>query len=88
MEREDLLKKRQEIESEIKRLERSNMHSQLVNSLSILAEINNQITNAQESLNIIWKRTQQIEEEIKSIIVKYCEPSHHQKSLLEQNPFP
>ena len=86
--KEELLRKKEQIESEIKRVERSNMYSQLTNSLAMLNEISQEISIMQNAINKIWKRTKQTEEEVKSIIAKYCEPSHHQKSLLEGNPFP
>jgi archaellum component FlaC len=87
-EREELLRRKDEIEKEIKNVERSNMHSQLSSALNNLGEISQEVAIAQDSLNGIWRRVEKIEEEVKSIILKYCEPSHHQQNLLKQSPSP
>ena len=84
---EELFRQKEAIEREIKRAERSNMHSQLIGALGRITQINEQVAIAQRAINDIWKQAQHIEEEIKSIVMKYCSLSaENEKRLRREHP--
>lgn len=58
------------IDEQILRLEKKQIKNDLAETLLKIKDISNAIIPLQQSLNIIWKRTQQIEEEINKAIDK------------------
>ena len=61
----DLIQQKEIIENRIKRFERRHVDEKIKDSLGKLGEVNDAISDMQLSLNLIWKRTKQIEEELK-----------------------
>lgn len=72
--RENLLEQRKRIEGKIKRFERKDIDDKIINSLRNLGDVIDAISDMQYALNIIWKRTQQINEELKEALAM---PSSH-----------
>ena len=66
--RENLLEQRKRIEGKIKRFERKDIDGKIINSLRKLGDVIEAISDMQYALNIIWKRTQQINEELKEAL--------------------
>lgn len=63
----ELLEQKNTLERRIKRLEDKEVRDKLEESLSKIRDISESLIPLQESLNIIWKRTHQLEESIKSL---------------------
>ena len=68
LDKENLLEQRRRIEGKIKRYERKDIDEKIVNSLRNLGDVIDSISDMQYALNIIWKRTQQISEELKEAL--------------------
>ncbi|NCN99367.1 hypothetical protein COU62_01875 [Candidatus Pacearchaeota archaeon CG10_big_fil_rev_8_21_14_0_10_35_219] len=66
--RDELVKQRQSLKRRIKRLDDQENRNQLMESLRKIHDISASLIPLQESLNLVWKRTQQIEEEIKEVL--------------------
>jgi archaellum component FlaC len=63
-----LNRERERIEEEIRKVERREMNKKLADSMKKLDEITRSLATLQESLNAIWKRTEQLKEDIKSLM--------------------
>ena len=68
MEKEYLINEKIRIEEEIKKAEKKELNKNLLDVLSKLEEIEQCISNLQSNINHIWKRTEQLKEEISSLI--------------------
>ena len=66
--RRELVLQKQRIEEGIKRFDRKNIDEKIVESLRKLRDINDSVSDLQNALNIVWKRTKQIEEELKEAL--------------------
>ncbi|OIO80819.1 hypothetical protein AUJ84_02435 [Candidatus Pacearchaeota archaeon CG1_02_32_132] len=66
--REQLVEQKSHLENRIKRLDDHQNREKLLDSLGKIQDISESLIPLQESLNIVWKRTQQIEEEIKEVV--------------------
>lgn len=66
--KEQLIEQKLHLENRIKRLDDHQNREKLLDSLGKIHDISESLIPLQESLNIVWKRTQQIEEEIKEVI--------------------
>jgi len=73
--RENLLEQRKRIEGKIKRFERKDIDDKTINSLRKLGDVIEAISDMQYALNIIWKRTQQINKELKEASAMPSSPS-------------
>ncbi len=69
--KEDLEEQRDFIEGKIRRIESKDKRDRLVNTLGQLQDISTALIPLQQSLNVIWKRTQQMETEIKKLIEEH-----------------
>ena len=76
LDKENLLGQRKRIEERIKRFERKDIDGKIINSLKKLGDVIDAISDMQYALNIIWKRTQQIEEELKQALIMPQSSSH------------
>lgn len=68
MDAEQLKKERERLDEEISRILRRDLNRGLFESMKKLEEITYALSNLQENLNHIWKRTEQLKEEIKGLI--------------------
>lgn len=69
--REDLERQKSLIEDRIDRIDKKEVSDQLVGALSKIKDVSTALIPIQQSLNLIWKRTQQIEEDLKRLISKH-----------------
>lgn len=65
---DELIAQKDRTEERIRRVERNHMDDRLTNVMGKLRDVNDSIGDIQNSLNIVWKRTKQIEEEIKEVL--------------------
>ncbi len=63
-----LIEQKNSLEARIKALEDKENRDLLMGSLQKLNDISESLIPLQESLNIVWKRTQQMDEEMKEVI--------------------
>ena len=63
--RKELVLQKQRIEENIKRFDRKSIDGKIADSLRKLRDISDSVSDLQNAVNIIWKRTKQIEEELK-----------------------
>jgi len=73
--KESLLEQKKRIEGKIKRFERKDIDDKIITSLRNLGDVMDAISDMQYALNIIWKRTQQIDEELKKALAMPSSPS-------------
>lgn len=66
--KQDLLQQKDHIESQIKILERKQQDGKLKDVMIKMQDISHSLTNMQNNLNMIWKRTQQVQEEVNSLL--------------------
>ena len=64
----DLLTQKQIIEERIKRLDKKNIDDKVINSLRKLQDVSDSVSDMQNSLNLAWKRIQQIEQELREAL--------------------
>jgi len=74
--RSELLEQKRRVEEKIRRAERKEIDDRIVDSLRKIQDINNAVADLQYSLNTIWKRSKQVEEELNEIIAMPSIPSH------------
>lgn len=67
----DLIEQRNTLERRIKRLDDKETRDKLQDSLEKIKDISESLIPLQESLNIIWKRTHQVEESIKDLVEQH-----------------
>lgn len=63
--KQELLEQKSRIEEKIRRLGKQDVNEKITTSLIKIHEINESLSDLQNSLNTVWKRTQQIEEELR-----------------------
>lgn len=63
--REELLHQKSRIDDKLIKLERQRSNDKIVDALRKLHELNDSISDMQNALNSVWKRLQQIEEDLK-----------------------
>ena len=63
-----LIQQKDRVEERIRRVEHNHMQDRLGKSMAHLRDISDSISDLQNSLNSVWKRTKQIEEEIKQVL--------------------
>jgi flagellar hook-basal body complex protein FliE len=66
--KKDLLHQKSHVEHQIKMLERKQQDDKLKDVMIRMQEINYSITLIQNNLNIVWKRAQQVQEEINEVL--------------------
>ncbi len=64
----DLIAQKLNVEEEIRLLERREIERALMETLPKLHDLNHSLTAIQNNLNIVWKRTQQIQSEVQHIL--------------------
>jgi len=69
--REQLVEQKNSIEKRIKSLEKKGTKDKLSHCLNQVLDISDSLIPLQESLNIVWKRTHQLEEELKHLMEKH-----------------
>jgi len=74
--REELAEQKQRVEEKIKRAERKHIDDKILDSLRKLDDITDAVSNLQNSINLVWKRTKQVEEELKEALVIPSSLSH------------
>jgi len=62
------------IDRKIKRYERKEIDIHVFNSLRNVLDIKDAVSELQHALNVVWKRTQQVEEELRSVLEIPKEP--------------
>jgi uncharacterized protein YoxC len=82
---EELLGQKALIDHKIKRFERKDIDDRVISSLQKIRDVNDAVSDLQHSLNLVWKRAKQIEEELNEILKPHpTTPSAH--SFHSQNP--
>ena len=66
--REELSLQRLRIEEKIRKFDRKQIDNKIKDALIKLEEITDSVSDIQNSLNIVWKRTKQVEEELKEAL--------------------
>jgi len=56
------------IDEKIRRFERKEIDTKCVDSLRKVLDVKDAVSEMQHALNIVWKRIQQIEEDLKSVL--------------------
>ena len=64
----ELIQQKERLERNIKKLERKEIDDKITNSLVKIQDLSNSLADLQNSLNLAWKRTKQIEEELKEAL--------------------
>ena len=82
----ELFQQKQRIEEKIKRAERKQIDDRIIDSLKKLGDISDSVSDLQYNINVIWKRTKQVEEELKEILSMPSLPSVQQEYPQQQNP--
>ena len=67
--KQELLEQKIVIENKIKNFEKKETTEKIIDSLKKIQDISESLADLQNSLNLVWKRTQQIEEELKSTLL-------------------
>ena len=65
---QELKQQKQRIEEKIKRFDRKQIDDKIKESLMKLEDISDSVSDIQNALNTVWKRTKQIEEELKEAL--------------------
>lgn len=65
---DELIKQKERVEERIRRVERNHMDDRLSIAMSKLRDVSDSIGDIQNALNLVWKRTKQIEEEVKEVL--------------------
>jgi archaellum component FlaC len=65
---EDLIQQKDRVEERIRRVERNHMDDRLSICLGNLRDISDSLGDIQNALNLVWKRTKQVEEEVKQVL--------------------
>ena len=66
--RDELIRQKLRIDEKIKRFDKKQIDEKINDSLIKLEDISDSVSDLQNSLNIIWKRTKQVEEELKEAL--------------------
>lgn len=66
--REELMSQKNRIEEKIKKFDRKESEDRIREALTNLQEVTESLSDIQNSLNIAWKRTQKIQEELVSVL--------------------
>lgn len=69
--KEDLERQKELIDDRLNSINRKKENDQLIDALSKTRDISTALIPLQQSLNLVWKRTQQIEEDLKKMIDKH-----------------
>jgi len=77
-EKENLFEQKKRIEERINRAERKATDDKLIGALRKLEDVTHSISDMQHSLNIVWKRTKQVEEELKEALATPSSLAHPQ----------
>ena len=64
--RDNLIEQKNTVEEKIRDLDKTQVREKIMESLKKINHINESLSVLQDSLNVVWKRTQQIEEDLKS----------------------
>ncbi len=64
--RDSLIEQKNTVEEKIRDLDKTQVKEKIMESLKKINHINESLSALQDSLNVVWKKTQQIEEELKS----------------------
>lgn len=65
--KDELLEQKQRIDERLKQVENRSLNEKIIGSLGKLKDVNDSLGDLQNALNLIWKRTQQIEEELNKV---------------------
>lgn len=68
IEKKDLLEQKERLDRRIKQAERKEIDDRIISSLRKIQDIRDSVSDLQNSLNIVWKRTQQVEEDLKEAL--------------------
>lgn len=68
--REYLLQEKERIERELKKAEKQDFNRSVISTIRKVEDISEAIITMQESINMIWKRTKQLETELKDLLLK------------------
>ncbi len=64
--RDNLIEQKNLVEEKIRDLDKTQVKEKIMEALKKIDNVNESLSALQDSLNVVWKKTQQIEEELKS----------------------